>query len=94
VIDDQQSSITLTAEGQAHGFGGCNDFAGRYALEGRALALGPFASTKKACPPAIMDQEGRFHEALGATRGYRFENGLLFLLDAEGAPVMQLWRRE
>ena len=41
-----------------------------------------------------MDQEAGFHEALGATRGYRFENGLLFLLDAQSAPVMRLWRRE
>ena len=94
VIDDLQSHITFTAEGQAHGSGGCNNFTGGYRLEGATLALGPLASTKKACPPAIMNQEAGFHEALGATRGYRFENGLLFLLDAQGAPVMRLWRRE
>ena len=94
MIDDLQSHITFTAEGQAHGSGGCNNFTGGYRLEGATLALGPLASTKKACPPAIMNQEASFHEALGATRGYRFENGLLFLLDAQGAPVMRLWRRE
>jgi putative lipoprotein len=94
VIDYLQSYITFTAEGQAHGFGGCNNFTGRYTLDGRALSLGPLASTKKACPPAIMDQETKFHAALGETHGYRFDNGLLFLLDAQGAPVMRLWNRD
>jgi putative lipoprotein len=94
VIDDLQSSITFTADGQAHGFGGCNNFTGRYTLEATMLALGPLAGTRKACPPAIMNQEASFYAALGATRGYRFANGLLFLLDAQDAPVMRLWRRD
>ena len=93
VIDDLQSHITFTAEGQAHGSGGCNTFTGGCTLDGTHLALGPLAGTRKACPPAIMDQETRFYEALGEARGYRFENGLLFLLDDQGAPVMRLWRR-
>ena len=94
VIDDLQSSITFTAEGQAHGFGGCNNLTGRYTRAGTTLGLGPLAGTRKACPPAVMDQEARFYEALGETHGYRFENGLLFLLDAQGRPVMRLWRRD
>jgi putative lipoprotein len=94
VIDYLQSHITFTAEGQAHGFGGCNNFTGGYALAGATLALGPLASTKKACPPAIMNQETRFHQALGKVRGYRFENGLLILLDAQSVPVMRLWPRD
>jgi putative lipoprotein len=94
VIDDLQSHITFTAEGQAHGFGGCNNFTGGYALDGTALELGPLAGTRKACPAAIMNQEASFHQALGQTRGYRFENGLLFLLDVQGTPVMRLWSRD
>jgi putative lipoprotein len=93
VIDDLQSYITFTAEGQAHGSGGCNNFTGGYRLEAATLEVGPLAGTRKACPPAIMNQEASFYEALGATRGYRFGNGLLFLLDAQGAAVMRLWRR-
>jgi putative lipoprotein len=93
VIDRLQSSISFTAEGQVHGSGGCNNFTGRYTLDGKTLSLGPLASTRKACPPAIMEQEARFLEALGKTRTYRFENGLLFLLDAQGSPVTRLWSR-
>jgi putative lipoprotein len=94
VIDDLQSHITFTAEGQAHGFSGCNNVTGGYTLDGATLVLGPLASTKKACPPAIMNQETHFHQALSKVRGYRFENGLLILLDAESVLVMRLWRRE
>jgi putative lipoprotein len=94
VIDNLQSHITFMADGRAHGSGGCNNFTGGYRLEGAVLELGPLAGTRKACPPAIMNQEAAFYEALGETRGYRFENGLLFLLDAGGAEVMRLWRRE
>jgi putative lipoprotein len=78
VMDYVQSHITFTADDQAHGSGGCNNFTGRYTLDGATLHLGPLASTNKACPPAIMNQEASFYEALGQTRGYRFENGLLF----------------
>jgi putative lipoprotein len=94
VIDYLQSHITFAADGRAHGSGGCNNFSGDYALAGETLDLEPLASTKKGCPPAIMDQEARFHQALAQTRGYRLDKGLLYLLDARGAPVMRLWRRD
>ena len=93
VVDYLQSSLTLEADGQVHGFGGCNDFTGRYTLEEEALTLEPQAGHRKGCPPAIMNQETRFHEALGETRTFRFEKTLLFLLDAQGVSVMRLWRR-
>ena len=41
-----------------------------------------------------MNQEARFFEALEETRGYRFDYALLFLLDAQGNPVMRLWQRD
>jgi heat shock protein HslJ len=90
VIDDLQSRITFTEAARAQGTGGCNNFNGGYQQGGATLVIGPLASTMKACPPAIMDQEGRFHEALGATRGYRIEQGLLYLLDGDGKPLMRL----
>jgi putative lipoprotein len=94
VMDYLQSHVIFTADGQAHGSGGCNNFTGRYTLDGATLQLGPLATTNKACPTAIMNQEASFHEALGQTRGYRFENELLFLLDAQGIAVMRLWPRD
>jgi heat shock protein HslJ len=76
------------------GFGGCNNSTGGHTLDDTTRMLGPFAATMKACPPAIMNQEASFHKALGRTRGCRFENGLLFPLDAQGGSVVRLWRRD
>ena len=47
------------------------------------------ASTMMACPPPLDEQEARFHEALGQVRGWRVENGLLHLRDAEGETVVR-----
>jgi hypothetical protein len=58
-----------------------------FAERSRGSARRPLASTKKTCPPATMNQEGRFHQA---GPDPRLGNGLLILLDAESVPVMRL----
>ena len=50
------------------------------------------AQTNMACVEAAMDQEQRFHQALGAVRGFRIENGILHLTDDRGATVLRLAR--
>lgn len=94
VIDNLQSTITFTAEGTVHGTGGCNRFSGGYAIDGEKLEFGQLATTRMACLPAIDEQEHRFHQALGQTRGYRIDKGLLFLLDVHGDPQMRLWKQD
>ena len=89
-----ESDVSLTAEGEVQGRGGCNGFRGRYTLDGVTLTLGPIASTRRACPPPQMQQETRFFAALEATRAFRIEDGRLLLLDAAGAPVATLERQE
>ncbi len=98
VIDNLQSHVTFTLDGRVQGSGGCNAFTGSYTLEGDRLAIGTaggqLAATLKACPEAVMHQEARFTDALGRVQSWRLESGLLFLLDAEGAPILRLWRRQ
>lgn len=92
VAERLPSTITFTAEGRAHGTGGCNRFTGGFALEGRALRFGAMASTNMACEEAAMDQEQRFHAALAVVRGYRIAGGILHLTDAAGATLIRLSR--
>lgn len=87
---DPKSHITFTSEGRAHGSGGCNSFNGNYAADAQSFAIGNLASTLRACTPAVMQQETRFHEALRQTRTYKIENGLLYLNDANGVTMMRL----
>jgi len=89
-----RGDITFSAEGRAFGSGGCNRFTGGYALDGAALRFDRMASTQMACEPEAMDQERRFHEALGAVRGWRMEGGALHLTDAAGAILMRLTRAD
>ena len=97
VMDMLQSTVAFTHEGRIQGFGGCNSFTGAYTQSGKSLSIGTesgqLATTLKACPPAIMDQESRFMDALGRVSAYRIEQGLLHLLDAEGTPILRFWQR-
>ena len=85
-----QSTLTLTAEGEARGRGGCNNFHGTYSVEGGTFRFGPIAATRRACPPPQMEQEIRFFAALDATRGARIEDGALLLLGETGGTVARL----
>ncbi len=97
VMDILQSTVAFTPEGRIQGFGGCNSFTGAYTQDGNSLTIGTeggqLATTLKACPPAVMDQEARFMDALGRVSAYRIEQGLLHLLDAEGTPILRFWQR-
>jgi heat shock protein HslJ len=72
---------TLAVEGtRVSGFGGCNRYSGE--IDDRApgaLALGPLASTKMACPPPATDLEDRYLSALGSVSHYTFDAGRLVL---------------
>ena len=98
VIDRLQPSVSFTPEGRAQGHGGCNAFTGGYTIVGDALVIGGeggrLATTMMACTPAVMDQEGRFLDALGRVRAWQLDLGRLVLLDDAGAPILRFWRRE
>ena len=66
VMDMVRTTMEFDAEGRVFGSGGCNRFTGSYTFEEGKLAFGPLAGTKMMCPEAVMDQEDRYHQALGA----------------------------
>jgi heat shock protein HslJ/uncharacterized lipoprotein NlpE involved in copper resistance len=51
--------------------GGCNSLRGGYQVNSGNLSFTPMAGTKKACPEAVMDQEGALLKALEATATFR-----------------------
>lgn len=64
----------VTAEfssGRLFGFGGCNQFTTSYQTTGTQLTVGgAFASTQKACPEPIMQQESDYLTALQGAQDY------------------------
>ncbi|WP_172331954.1 YbaY family lipoprotein [Mangrovicoccus sp. HB161399] len=89
VVDRVRTVLELGPDGRVSGSGGCNAISGQAELSGAALSFGPLATTRKLCPPAVMDQEAKFLAALGGTRSWKIDpdRRKLILLDATGRTV-------
>ena len=76
------------------GSGGCNSFSGTYAQEGDKLQIGSLAVTRMACPEPIMSNESEFLANLERTRTASIAALTLTLMDADGAVLTTLQRRD
>jgi putative lipoprotein len=94
VNGDPQSVIDIAADGKVTGSAGCNRISGKATFTGPRIRFGPMISTKMACAPDIMDQEGKFLSALGDARLWRIDEqrDKLILVDAHGITVLRLVR--
>jgi putative lipoprotein len=91
VIDRARTTIAFNEDGRAAGNGGCNRFTGSYTLDGAGISFGPMAGTMMACPDALMNQDRRFHEALGQVTRWRIDaqTGLLHLENQDGETLIR-----
>ncbi|QJP13571.1 META domain-containing protein [Starkeya sp. ORNL1] len=94
VIDYLQSVLEIAGDGRISGTGGCNRIMGKARVEGATITLGPLATTRMACSPAVMDQERKFLAALEAVRSWRIDTvrHKLVLLGAKGETLVVLAR--
>ena len=78
---------TFGDDGRVTGSGGCNRFFGPYALDGDALAIGPLATTRRACsePEGVGEQEAAFLAALERVATWSIREGRLQLRAEDGA---------
>lgn len=93
VIDNAQTTLSIAAEGGVSGSGACNRYSGRATIAGDAISFGPLAATRRACPPALMDQEQRFFDALATTHTYAIDGPFLMLYDQAGQPLVKFTRQ-
>lgn len=90
VIDNAQSTFSVTADGKVSGRGGCNGYFAQATVDGNSIKMGKAGATMMACPPALMDQERKFFAALEKAAAYRIDgDGKLFLMDADGVDVVR-----
>nr|WP_244563665.1 META domain-containing protein [Ensifer aridi] len=75
VIDDLQTTLEIREDGAFGGMAGCNNFTGTFSLSDATISFGSAAATRKMCAPAIMDQQQKFLNALGAELGWKIEGG-------------------
>ncbi len=91
VVDRLQTTLEIAETGQVSGSGGCNTYRGTAEFSITAINFAALTSTKKACAPAAMEQETKFHKALGEVKAWRIDAGSrkLTLLDAKGTELVR-----
>jgi heat shock protein HslJ len=73
------------------GFGGCNRYFGQVVEKSPgAIAVGPLAGTRMACPGPAMELESRFLAAMSRMTRYSFVDGRLVLSTIEGGAPQEL----
>jgi uncharacterized lipoprotein YbaY/heat shock protein HslJ len=83
VVDRVQTTIRFGDDDRITGTGGCNRYFAGIEREGDRLSVGVIGSTRMLCPPAVMDQEDRFFQAIEAAQTLRLDGPFLYI-DSEG----------
>ncbi|KPQ02871.1 META domain-containing protein [Marinobacter sp. HL-58] len=88
VMDDSRITIDFLAQQRAAGHASCNQFSGGWKLTGEGLGFSRLITTKKACAPALMDQESRFLALLSDTARFEIgKQGELRLISRDGRVI-------
>lgn len=88
VVDDSRPTINFLPEDRVAGHASCNEFSGGWNLTGEGVGFTRLVSTKKACAPALMDQEARFLSLLSdITRFDIGKQGELLLTSSDGRVI-------
>lgn len=78
------ANITFAADGSLHANLGCNIGNGTYTVDGDMIAIGPLATTRKACEPAASDIESAMLKALDGDVSYQIDGKQLTLEPSDG----------
>ncbi len=94
VIDRAQTTVEFGKDNAVSGNTCVNRFSGKAEFDGSRLSFGPLATTRRAGPPAMMDQEQRFLKAIASVAAYEFgEPDILYLLNSDGNKLLKLSRQ-
>lgn len=93
VHEATEVSLSIASDRRAGGNGGCNSYFTEAMFDGPALRFGPVAGTRMACDMPVMRQEADYFAALETTASYELADHTLYLLDAEGNPLVRLVRQ-
>ena len=89
VVDGSRISLKFGEDGRISGMASCNSYSGPYTLTGERLTIGNVMATRKACAPALMDQESKFLDLLAKVQRFTIdETGALVLHTSEGGTIL------
>ncbi|MGD8963272.1 MAG: META domain-containing protein [Desulfobacterales bacterium] len=79
VVDRVQSTLRFQANDRIAGWGGCNRYFTNIRSGRDFIKVGPIGSTRRICPPVVMEQEELFLDALQKSRSIRMEGDQLVI---------------
>lgn len=96
VIDNAPMEIAFeggdAGTSRVSGRAGCNRFTGPWLQTGNQLWLGPLATTRMACPPALMELEAKTLATLAAVRNVSQDRSVAVRLLAPDGRALSLRR--
>jgi heat shock protein HslJ len=94
VIDGVQATLAFPEAGKVAGNGSCNHFFGSAEISGHAIKLGPLASSRMACPEAVMNQEGKYVDALQKVERFEWKDPYLLIFCKDFDKPLRFTRME
>lgn len=76
-LADVEANLTFNDDGTVTGTSGCNDFGGKYTVEGDQITFSEVVSTLKLCDTPLMGQEEAMTQVLNETASYQIEGNAL-----------------
>jgi len=77
-------SLDFDANGRASGDASCNRLTGGYAQDGAKLTFSQIATTRRACPPPIGEQEAKVLKILEGASGFEMSGPDLLISGSAG----------
>ncbi len=90
VVDNSQSTLEINDDNSISGDTSVNYFFGQAKIDGDQVSFGQMGATRRAGPPALMDQETKYLAALNKVARYEVDdNGLLHLFDQSDEELLR-----
>ena len=94
VVQDSDVTLDVTTKGEVSGSTGVNRFSGSATIDGREIEFSPLALTRRAGPPAVMEQESLLTRSLSRTSQFALRrDGTLVLMDEQGNQLIEYSKR-
>jgi putative lipoprotein len=91
-IDRVQSTLRFQGKDRIVGWGGSNRYFATVRSGFKFFEVGPIGSTRRICPPVVMDQEARFFAALQKARSIRMQGANLVIDSAAAEKPLKFGR--
>ncbi|RDV36572.1 META domain-containing protein [Bradymonadaceae bacterium TMQ3] len=89
IIDSSHATLQFWRDGRFGGSASCNRVMGSYESEGEQLTMSPAGTTRRACVPALENQERKLLKLLSQVESFRIdESGALILMTSEGSTIV------